>query len=123
MAILTVTKAGGSVVTLPDPQEMSVGVYDVDADGSGRNQSGAMFRDRVAVKQKVECKFPPLSWAEVSTILNAIEDQFFTLTYPDPKQGSNRSMTCYAGDRTAPVLRAVSGDYLWGNLAVNFIER
>lgn len=123
MAILTVTKAGGTVVYLPDPQEMSVGVYDVDADGSGRDQSGTMFRDRVAVKQKVECKFPPLSWSEVSTILNAIEDQFFTLTYPDPKQGSNRSMTCYVGDRTAPVLRAVSGDYLWGNLAVNFIER
>lgn len=47
MAILTITKADGTIVPLPDPSEMSWSIQDVDADGSGRNQSGELFRDRV----------------------------------------------------------------------------
>ena len=53
MAILTITKADGTIVPLPDPSEYSWGLQDVDADGTGRNQSGDLFRDRVASKRKL----------------------------------------------------------------------
>ena len=123
MAILTVIKANGTVVSLPNPQEMTWSIQDVDADGSGRNRTGTMFRDRVAVKRKLTCSFPPMNSTKMSTLLNAVTDQFFTLRYPDAQTGAYATMTCYVGDRTAPALRLVDGKWLWDNLSMNFIER
>lgn len=124
MALLTVTKENGTVVALPDPQSLQWQIQDVDADGTGRNQSGDMFRDRVAIKRKLVCTWMPMSKSDAAVLLSAVEDQFFTLSYPDAKTGAVRSMSCYVGDRTAPALRLTSGgDWLWGNIAFNFIEK
>ena len=56
-----------------DPQTMTWDLYDLDSeDGAGRNQSGEMFRDRVAVKRKVNCTWGPLEPYEMSELLQAI---------------------------------------------------
>lgn len=124
MAILVVKKADNTTVSLPAPQELQWQISDLDADGTGRNQNGDMFRDRVAVKRKISVKWPPLSKSDAATLLQAVEDPFFQLTYPDAKTGANRTMWCYCGDRTAPALRLTSdGQWLWGNITFNFIEK
>lgn len=33
------------------------------------------------------------------------------------------TMTCYVGDRTAPIYTCYTGEPLWENLSTNFIER
>lgn len=123
MATLSVTKANGTVVNLPEPQEMTWDIYDVDSDETGRNQEGVMFRDRVSVKRKVSCKFPPMTSAETSTLLNAVTDQFFKLTYPDAMTGANRTMDCYIGDRSTPVFIKRGTTYIWEGVSMNFIEK
>lgn len=55
MDVLKVTKNAGTVVVLPAPAEIKWSISDLDGDGSGRNQNGDLFRDRVAVKRKIEC--------------------------------------------------------------------
>ena len=120
MAVLKVNSTN-----LPDPQEMSVSVQGVDYE-SGRNQTGYMFRDRVRggadAPRKIEVKFPPLSMSQVSTVLQAVNGASMTLTYPDPYTGANRTATVYVGDRKAPLYSIVGGNYLWTDLAFNFIE-
>ena len=123
MALITITKANGTVVNLPDPSEFQFDLQDIDGSTAGRNQSGLMFRDRVAVKIKVECVWNNIRNTDASTILNAITDQFFTVTCPDPRTGSTVSFTAYCGDRTLPAYNLRTNKWIWENLSVNFIER
>lgn len=125
-AILIVTKASGITVNLPTPETVNWSINDLDSEnGSGRADEGTMFRDRVAVKRKLEVSWPPLSKADMSSLLKAVEDIFFTLSYPDAYTGAMRSMTCYVGDRSVPMLRydEGTGDWVWGNVSINFIEQ
>ena len=113
---------------LPEPVELSVEVSDLDSDGTGRNQSGYMFRDRVrggaTSPRKIQVKFGALSSAQTSTLLQAIGTTTGTLVYPDPYTGAMRSSTFYCGNRTAPVLdrNPADGAVRWKNITVNFIE-
>lgn len=113
-------------VFIQDPSSLQVQLYDLDSeDGSGRNQAGDMLRDRKAVKRKVVCKFPPMYDNEISELLQAVQDEFFTLEYPDPHTGGRRTSTFYVGDRTMPMysLDEKTNVSLWKELNMNFIER
>lgn len=121
MAIL---KVNG--VAIQDPQTLEFQIYDLDSEeGSGRNQNGDMFRDRKAIKRKIVCNFPPLTQSQMKTILTAVEPMFFELEYPDARTGSQRTMTCYVGDRTTPIYRKdpYTQEWIWKGLSINFIER
>lgn len=123
MAIITVKKNDGTVVALPDPNSFSWSLQDIDADGTGRNQNGDTFRDRVAVKRKWTMTWSALHPEEMSVLLNAVTDVFFEATGPDALLGGNYTMTCYVGDRTAPIYTCYTGEPLWESLSMNFIER
>lgn len=127
MAILSFGNDAASLIGVHDPQELSVSLQDIDAAGVGRNADGSMTRDRVvggaAAKRKIEVKWPPLTPADMSAILQAIEAVFFYVRYPDPYTGQDRIGYFYAGDRHAPVYRVQNGVPLWESLSVNFIEQ
>lgn len=123
MAILTIKKNDGTVVALPDPSGLTWGIDDIDSNGTTRNQNGDLFRDRVAVKRKIECSWPPLTPSKCSTLLKAVKDQFFQITYPDAEEGGNRTMIAYVGPRSAPMYSCIESEPLWEGLSMNFIER
>lgn len=124
MAIITITKANGTTVELPTPSAFQFDIMDVDGSTAGRNQSGLMFRDRVATKVKVECQWQNIRDDKANTILNAITDQFFTVTCPDPRtSGGTITFTAYCGDRTIPAYNLRTGNRIWSELSVNFIQR
>ncbi len=109
---------------LPAPVSLTVGIQDIDSEeGTGRNQSGEMFRDRVTVKRTVECQWGVCTKEEMSLILNAISAVSFSLTYPDPQEGALKTVTVYVGDRSVPML-VVLGDseWMWAGLNVKFVE-
>lgn len=108
--------------TIKTPQKMSIGIYDVSKNAD-RNAEGTIMIDRVAVKRKVECEWGALTNAEMSALLSACTAVFFSVTYPDPMTGAAKTITCYVGDRTAPVYREISGVPLWEGLKMNFIEQ
>ena len=84
------------------PSKFSVNVYDVSSEAS-RNAMGEIMIDRVGVKRKLEMEWPALSNDAVAMLLSVVTDIFFTVTYPDPITGTDRTITCYCGDRTAPL--------------------
>lgn len=111
-------------VFIQDPSSLEYQRYDMDSEeGSGRNQQGLMLRDRVATKVKLVCKFPPMKGADLSVLMQAIDDVFFTVEYPDAYTGARKTITCYAGDQTAPMYTIKNGVVLWEGFNVNFIER
>lgn len=122
MATLTITK-NGTQIHLPEPESLSVGIQDLDSEKTGRNQKGNTFRDRIAVKRKLTCTFLPMTDDEMKTVLQAMSEKFFEITYPDPMTGANRQMTAYVGDRTPPVMRIKNGRITWGGMTINIVER
>lgn len=112
-------------VDIKTPSEMQVGVFDIDAEGgTTRNANGELIRDRVAVKRKLTCKFPPMTQSQISTLLNSMTATFFSVTYLDPQDGVV-TKTMYAGDRSTPLYKYGNGttDVLWENMNVEFIEK
>lgn len=106
-----------------DPSTYQVTISDIDAD-SNRNANGELLRDRIAVKRKLSLEFGPLTQDEISTLLNAITDIFFDVTFFDPAEGSV-TKTMYVGDRTAPAYcyDSTSGEMKWKSLKMDFIEQ
>lgn len=111
-------------VSLPAPTALQPGIQDLDSEeGTGRNQSGTMFRDRVAVKRSIHCEWGVLTRAEMSTLLAAMSPASFELTYPDPQTGQLETITAYVGNRVPAMCMAISDtDWMWSGLSVDFIE-
>lgn len=112
-------------VEIPEPQEMKVTVYDLDLEsGTGRNQAGQMMRDRVAVKEKIEMKFPPMYKPDYQTLLGMIKDASFSVTYYSPHYAVTRTATMYVGDRSTNLyyMQDGSDDDLYTDISLNFIE-
>lgn len=109
---------------LPAPTVLQPGIQDLDSeDGTGRNQVGVMFRDRIAVKRTVHCEWGVLTRDEMSALLAAMSPQSFSLTYPDPETGSLKTITTYVGNRVPAMCQVLSDtDWHWTGLAVDFIE-
>ena len=113
-------------VDIANPNTLKWDIYDLDSeDGAGRNQEGLMFRDRVAVKRKLNCTWAPMEPFEMSVLLKAMDNVFFTLRYPDAHDGTYRTGEFYVGDRSTPmyVWNNEKQKFLWEGLTANFIER
>lgn len=108
-------------VLVKSPSEFQVDFSDIDGE-SGRNARGEMWRDRIATKRKLNCKWPPLTQEEMSTLLNAVKDVFFNVEYWDPLEGLV-TKTFYVGDRQMPMLYMRDGQPIWEGLTMNFIEK
>jgi hypothetical protein len=110
-------------VDIATPQKFSVNIEDIDGE-TERNANGDLLRDRVAVKRKLNCEWPPLKNSEISVLLKAVKDVYFDVFYPDPEEGTSVTKTFYVGPRTAPVYTVdAAGQPLWENLKMDFIER
>lgn len=110
-------------VDIKTPSKFEATISDVDGETT-RNALGTLFRDRIGVKRKLQLEFPPLTQSEISTILTAVSDVFFTVTYPDPMSGVI-TKTFYVGDRSIPMYVYGNGttQLLWEGLKMNFIEQ
>lgn len=121
---MNVLKVNGIAISNPSSLEWKESDLDSD-DGTGRNQLGEMFRDRITVKHSLSVTFPPLEDRAMSELLNAISPTFFELEYPDPKLGKRNIITVYVSDRSVPVYAfdKNSKQWLWQGLSIEFIER
>lgn len=63
-------------VAIATPKSFKVDIMDLDGE-SNRNAKGELIRNRVAVKRKLECEWPPLSMSEISTILKQLKMSIF----------------------------------------------
>lgn len=109
-------------VSITSPSVFQVDIQDIDGE-SNRNAKGELLRDRIAVKRKLNCEWPPLTAEESSTLLNAVSGVFFNVYYPDPMTGNFETKTMYVGDRSVPALYIKDGKVLWKGLKMNFIEK
>lgn len=108
-------------VAISTPIKFEVQISDLDGE-STRNANGFLIRDRIAVKRKLICEWPPLNRSECSKLLKSVKDVFFDVTYPDPELGMV-TKTMYVGDRTTPAYQYKDGEVKWSGVKFNLVER
>lgn len=112
-------------VSLPaTPSAFQVTVLDLDdGEASKRTADGLMHRDRIAVKRKLDMTWGPLNRADTAAILQAVQNEFFECTYPDPQTGLDETKTFYVGDRVAPFAVSRGNEIYWSGLKLTLTER
>lgn len=112
-------------VKVPTPQTYTWSLEDLDSESSGRNNAdGEMFRDRVATKRKLSFTWPPLSIADTSRLLKALNPDgtgqvFISVKYLDAREGGYLTKTFYAGPQSADCGHRSR----WMGIKANLIEK
>lgn len=82
-----IQKSNGDWVTVKDPKIGGIAVTDepIWSSNTGRSSTGKMIGDIVARKTTIEVAWPPLTYAEMKTLRNAIiaGGEFFKIKYKD----------------------------------------
>lgn len=108
-------------VDMPTPSGYTVGIMDIT--NAERNSKGTMFIDLIATKRKLELEWRVLAQEDMTKVLNVLESSItFSVTYIDPKTGTNKTGMFYKGDRSIPMLDFLDGKARWENFKVNLIE-
>lgn len=99
---------------LPVPVEMSPSVNALDSSKSGRdNNTGAMFRDKIAEKQSYSITFPyGIDNKVMAEILQIVMEGEFDIYAPDPKTGTYSSKSFYTSS-AAPQISQIISETLW----------
>lgn len=102
---------------------ITVEIYDIDDESSGRTLDALMHRTKIGSKVKLGVKFLPLPQSLTEEILNAIDSEFISVTYLDPRFGL-RTIEMYSGNRKL-TLHKVDGYIvnMWEGLTLSLIER
>ena len=110
-----------SGVAMPTPEKYNVSLSDVDADTSGRSETGYMHRDRVRSDvAKIELSWGGITTRQLETITAAIAAPSFPVKY---FYGETRTATMYAGDRKVELLAMhTDGTGAVWNLSFNLVE-
>lgn len=121
---MEILKINGTTICNPNALQWQEANIDGDG-GTGRNQQGDMFIDRIGSKRKLSVSFPPMDDESMSVLLNAIEPVFFDVEYPDPKLGKRNTMTVYINDKSVPVygFDKDKNMWLWQGVSLEMMER
>lgn len=108
-------------VTVPSPSSYEVLGSDVSSSDAGRTEDAKMWKMKITELTKLQLEWQNLKTADMSTILQAIDDEYFDVTYLDPKAGTYLTKNFYVGDRASVAYNTRMG--LWSSLSFNLIER
>ena len=95
--------------SIKTPSKFGWQLFDVSAADSGRVESGLMYKNRIAQKEKISLEWAGVTTAEASAILSAFQDEYFSVTYHSPLTNGDVTKTFYRGDASAPYYWWVDG--------------
>lgn len=99
---------------------------DLDSEDAGRTLDGVMHRGRVATKIRLDITCRPLTLAEASIVLTAIQPETVSVTYTDPMNGADRTTEMYANNNPATYhMRKKHGQTytdLWSGITFPLVE-
>lgn len=104
MAMLWIGPVGGTLAAMPDPSTLEWGLQDVSAPDAGRTQdvNATMYKEYITSKRKLKLAWLNPTMEDASTVLKAVNREYFQVRYWDVMDGEYQTRTFYAGDRTAP---------------------
>lgn len=108
--------------TAPTPSALSVDIEPIVK--AERTETGEMFKEFIAEKRKLNVTWSYLSNSDTAALLTSVNPNFVDIEYEDPKTGTTRTGTFYAGPQSASVLRYSGGSAVgYTDVKINFIEK
>lgn len=108
---------------IPDPSAVTWGEQDISASDAGRGADLKMYKGLKGRKVTYSLEWWNLSPADASTVLKAFDEEYFSATLWDAKEGKNMTRTYYVGDRTAPIQQWYSGGRRFSKITLTIVER
>lgn len=109
-------------VAVKTPSKFGWSLQDISAADSGRVESGLMYKNKVAQKEKIQLEWAGVTTTEASAILQAFADEYFEVTYHSPLTDGDVTKTFYRGDASAPYYWWVDGGRM-ETVSFDIIER
>ena len=107
---------------LPTPSTFDWGLIDVSASDSGRTQDAKMHKNRIAQKRQLKLSWSSTDTARTAQILQMVNPEYISVTYPDAMSGTNETRTFYVGDRSAPIKIWTINNKRYETLSFDLIE-
>lgn len=104
------------------PKSLTIDRNKLWSSNAGRLDSGYFVGDLIAVKTKLNIKWPPLSQAEASQLLTLLDRQFVSITYKS-ETGTDATKDFYFGDVSTGIYSWANGQQLVSGISCNAIER
>lgn len=126
MAMITIyNTAHPSGVSLPDPSSLTWSENDISASDAGRGQDLKMYKGRLGRKVKYSLSWNMVTAEQASTILTAVDDEYFEASIWDAKAGQAVRRWYYRSDPSAPVQIWFdsASRKLFQKISFNIIER
>lgn len=97
---------------------------DIDGPGAGRDLTGALRRNRIATKRRLDVTCKPLTDIESSKVLSLVMPEWVTVRYYDVQEGQIVTRTMYSNNHPAQylILRD-NGVSLWTGITFPLIEK
>ena len=108
-------------VPIKTPQQFRVAIVPIEA--VSQNALGETLIDRVAVKREIPMEYGALTNTEISAILTAVSGVFFSVDYPDPMTGAERTMVARVKECSAPMYNYLSSTPFWEGLSLTLVEK
>lgn len=106
---------------IPCPSAYTFILSDVSAADAGRTEDTKMHKNKLGEMVKIELSFQNINNETLYRVLNAFNEEYFTVEFYHPKYMTFKTSTFYVGDRTSPMYNHRLG--IWQNLNLNIIER
>ncbi len=109
-------------ISVPIPDNYNQVISDLSSDESGRDMTGTMYKDVIAVKTSTPFKWERMEWSIAAALANAVDGkESVSCEYMDVRKPYvMASRTVYIGDRTfEPVGFGEDGNVYW---SVSFDE-
>ena len=109
-----------SSTNIPTPSKYDWKLSDVSSADAGRTEDGLMHKMRITQKVHLELEWQNVSDTDASTILNAFQPEYISVTYFDYKANDFLTKRFYVGDRSVSAYNRVKKI---GTISFNIIEQ
>ena len=104
-------------------KSIKVDLESLASEDSGRTDDGVMHINWVLKKiRKVFIEMPPSTTADIAPLLAAVQGQTYSLTYFDPLDNAEKTITAYTSKGSSSLYSGVLYNGLWQGTQFNAIE-
>ena len=104
-------------------KSIKVDLESLASEDSGRTDDGVMHINWVLKKiRKVFIEMPPSITADIAPLLSAVQGQTYSLTYFDPLDNAEKTITAYTSKGSSSLYSGVLYNGLWQGTQFNAIE-
>lgn len=109
-------------IQIKTPTELKVGVFRLTK--AERLASGKMAMDVIAIKRRLDLRWEIIADTDLQQIMNILDGGiFYTVQYPDPKDGETTTITAYVGDINQTAWQKLAGTRYWSDVSLALIEQ